>query len=109
MHRDHPIFVRALHSKLKLRISFVAKSDNAERVRICAPLDFGPRRRSTAKIDYYHVWDFEGASGSHPISLDPDRINWMEETEDSFDPAAIITWDISSSPWFLERDWGMFS
>ncbi|PJF33672.1 MAG: hypothetical protein CUN57_01530, partial [Phototrophicales bacterium] len=57
----------------------------------------------------YHSWDYESDTKNHTLSLVRDQIKSIEPTEEDFDPAEFITWDISSSPWYTERDWGEYS
>jgi hypothetical protein len=108
MHRDHNIFTQSIHAKQKVVLTFM-KADGERAVRTCAPMDFGPSRRAKDGVDRYHFWDYDSASKNHVLSLTPDRIIRIEATEDGFDPAEFITWDTSKSPWFIPRNWGIYS
>lgn len=76
---------------------------------MCAPMDFGPSRRTKDNLDRYHFWDYESDTRNHVLSLPPEQIVQMESTEEFFDPIEFITWDVNKSPWFLQRNWGLFS
>lgn len=109
MHLDHQTFIEGIHSLRKVRLSFFSKEDGRELVRLCAPMDFGPSRRAKDQADRYHFWDYESDTRNHVLSLLPEQINWVEATDENFEPVEFITWDIKKSPWFFQRDWGMFS
>lgn len=55
------------------------------------------------------IVDYDSTSKNHVLSLMPDRIIRIEATEDGFDPAEFITWNTSRSPWFIPRNWGLYS
>ena len=109
MHHDHDIFIKSIHSRRQVRVTFVRRRDSTRQTRLCAPMDFGPRRKSRDISDRYHFWDYEGESGPHVSSLMPDQVLRIETTEFTFDPADFVTWDLRESPWFVARDWGRFS
>ncbi len=103
-------FIRAIHDKRRVRITFYSKEDGGLLSRQCAPLDFGPSRRAKNKSNRYHSWDFESDSGAnHVLNLEPANVVKIELLPDGFDPGQIITWDTKKSPWFVERDWGAHS
>jgi hypothetical protein len=109
MHSDHQTFVTAIHSMKKLKLTFFSKQDGGELIRMCAPTDFGPSRRAKDKSDRYHFWDYESDAGKHILSLLPGQIIQIQSTEESFDPSDFIIWDVKQFPWFLQRNWGVFS
>ena len=109
MHSDHEIHLAALHSRTRIRLCFFSKEDGHVLQRTCAPMDFGPSRRAKDQSDRYHFWDYDSDTARHVLSLLPVQIQSMTVLEESFDPAEFITWDVKSSPWFLTRDWGLFS
>lgn len=76
---------------------------------MCAPMDFGLSRRAKDNLKRYHFWDYESDMQNHVLSLPPEQIIEMESTEEPFDPIEFITWDVKKSPWFLQRNWGVFS
>lgn len=102
----HDEFIAAIHGRRMLRVTFTATGDGAVRTRRCAPMDFGPSRRSTDRRDRYHFWDYDSPDGSHTLSLFPEQIGMMEVMPDEFDPADFVTWN---PDWFVPRDWGSFS
>lgn len=109
MHRDHDIFVAAIHSRTRVQLAFVRKDGAQKLTRLCAPMDYGPVRTAKNHADRYHLWDYEGDEGPHPLSLLPDQIVEVVATEDTFDPADFVTWSVTERPWFAPRDWGAFS
>lgn len=109
MHRDHNIFLQALHALRRVRLTFYSKEDNQELVRLCAPMDYGPFRKEKVKADRYHLWDYESDEGPHNLALLPDQIVEIGATDEAFDPAEFVTWSVANSPWFVPRDWGAFS
>lgn len=109
MHLEHSIFVEAIHSKTKLKLTFFSKEDGAFLVRTCAPMDFAPSRRARDKSNRYHFWDYDSDTKSHILSLLPNQICQIKAIENSFEPAELITWNTKISPWSLPRDWGSFS
>jgi hypothetical protein len=76
---------------------------------MCAALDFGVSRRAKDGLDRYHLWNYESEGKNHVLSLTPDQVVRIEATEDGFDPAEFITWDTKRSPWFIPRNWGIYS
>lgn len=59
MHSDHEVFISALEFQEKIQLTFFSKEDTRELVRVCAPMDFGPSRRTHDQSDRYHFWDYE--------------------------------------------------
>lgn len=104
MFRDS--FIRAIHEKRKVRLTFYCKEDGCYLTRLCAPMDYGPSRRAREKNDRYHLWDYESDERNHVLSLDPSQVRNVEPVEERFDPAEFITW---STNWFVTRDWGRYS
>jgi hypothetical protein len=101
-------FIQAIHSKKKLRITYFSKQDRGIIVRKCAPMDYGPSRRSKLKNDLYHLWNFDD-SPAHTMSLNPEQISKLEILDEIFNPAIFVTRDTSKSKWFVPRDWGSYS
>jgi hypothetical protein len=109
MHLEHETFVQAIHSKTQLKLTFFSKEDGAFLVRTCAPMDFGPSRRTQDKSNRYHFWDYDSDTKNHILSLLPNQIRQIKVIENSFEPAELITWNTKKKPWFLSRNWGNFS
>lgn len=42
-------FIKAIHEKRKLKVTFFSKEDNHSLTRTCVPLDFAPSRRALEK------------------------------------------------------------
>ena len=102
-------FIAAIRAKKKVRVTFFSKEDRGILVRKCAPMDYGPSRKTKAKGDRYHVWDYESDAKEHSLSLKPGQIQRIEILEESFEPSEFVTWDIGQTPWFVSRDWGIYS
>ncbi len=109
MHRNHKMFVEGIHRMMKVTIILYEKEAHRQVSRTCAPLDFGPSRRAKDKCDRYHFWDYEGGARNHVLSVLPDQIVRIQETNEEFDPSEFITWDVRKSPWFMPRQWGRYS
>ena len=109
MHADHQVFLDAIAAKRKLSVRFFDRKRNKERVVTCAPLDFGPLRGELEPVDRYQLWDLEGKRKPLNIPLLPADVVTMTPLDDSFDPAAIITWAFKPGAWRVRRDWAEFS
>ncbi len=108
---DKNIFLSAINDKRKVRVVFYSREDGKNIERICAPMDYGPSRRFNDGKDRYHLWDYfpDGGKKPHPIPLEPSQIISINLTDEHFDPAEFITWDVNKSPWHYSRDWGQYS
>jgi hypothetical protein len=105
----HAQFVAAIHAKNKIRLTFFSKEDGSHLLRLCAPMDYGPKRKAKDQSDRFHMWDYDSDSGSHTLSLLPDQVVSIVVLLDLFDPSEFITWDTQASPWFVARNWGVYS
>ena len=102
-------FIQAIHERRKIQITFHSKTDGIQTTRNCAPLDFGPSRRSRDKDDRYHLWNYEGDTKPHVMALNPSQIARVVLLEECFEPSEFVTWSTVNSPWFVTRDWGSYS
>ncbi len=109
MHAEHQTFLDALAQKRRLSVRFFSKKEGKERVRTCAPLDFGPLRGATDTRDRYQLWDLEGKRKPLNIPLLEEEILELTLLDETFDPADIVTWSFKPNSWKIERDWGPFS
>ncbi len=100
------LFIEAIHSKRKLKVTFYSKQDNQLLTRTCAPMDFGPSTRAHDKSNRFHFWDYDSDSKQHVLSLLPDQVESIELLDDPFDPKEFVTW---SPKWIVARDWGAYS
>lgn len=96
------IFLSAIHSKNKVKIKFYSKKDERNIERKCAPLDFGPSKRTKEKDERFHVWDYEGEKGPHTSSLTIEQVLGITVLEERFDPRSIVTW---TPDWIISRAW----
>jgi hypothetical protein len=104
MHSDHATFITALESRQKLSLRFFSKEDGHPLTSKCAPLDYGPSRRTKDKSDRYHFWDYESDEEPHQLSLLPSQIISMELLGEPFEPEEVVTW--TPVLWFYPREWG---
>ena len=109
MHQDHEIFLSALYALHKVQLTFFSKEDGTHLIRSCAPMDYGPSRRAKNSVPRYHFWDYDSDKKYHPLSIPPEQIIRIIGTEDIFSPAEFVTWNLTTSPWFITRDWAEFS
>ncbi|EFS0059183.1 hypothetical protein HYI98_002484 [Salmonella enterica] len=99
-------FIDAIHSCLKIQLTFDSKEDNATITRLTAPMDFGPSRRAHDKSDRFHFWDYESDKKSHVLSLQPEAIVSLVVIPQNFHPQEFVSW---TPNWFIARDWGQYS
>jgi hypothetical protein len=109
MHAAHQQFLDALAQKRRMSVRFLRKKEGRELTRICAPLDYGPLRGAVEKTDHYQFWDLEGKRKPLNIALADEEILEMTTLDETFDPAAIITWNFKPNAWNTPRDWAEFS
>ena len=102
-------FIAAIHARKKIKVVFYSKEDGTFLTRLCAPMDYGPSRRARDGRDRFHAWDYESDTGQHTLPLLPEQIKEITVLEEKFEPAEFITWDVKRSPWFVKRDWGIYS
>ena len=102
-------FIRAVKEKKKVRVTFLSKEDNGILRRKCAPMDFGPSRRAKEKNERYHLWDYESDKNNHTLSLSLQQIRAIEILDEDFDPSEFVKWNVEQSPWYIQRDWGIYS
>lgn len=107
MHPDHDVFIDGLESCSKVTLTFASKEDGGTaQVRICAPMDFGPRARAHDGSDCYHFWDYDSPEGPHTLSLLPAQVISIEASEEQFEPGEFVSWPTT---WHHPRDWGQYS
>jgi len=102
-------FAGAIHSRRIVIVKFRAKTSNQILLRKCAPLDIAPSKKTKNKTFKFHLWDLESEKANHILSLEPSQIIEWEITDEQFEPAKIITWNVASAPWCVIRDWGTLS
>ncbi len=109
MHASHALFLEAIASRNRLSVRFFHRKQQRELVRVCAPLDFGPLRGAVDRSEFYQLWDLEGRRKPLNLAIAPADVLAMERLEETFDPAAIITWAFKPGAWHVAREWGPFS
>ena len=109
MHPDHQVFLDALAAKRRLTVRFFSKKEGKELERVCAPLDYGPLRGAAEPTPHYQLWDLEGKRKPLNIAVVAEDLRAITLLDETFDPAAIITWKFKPNAWHVTRDWGEFS
>lgn len=102
-------FIDSIHTRRLVRLTFFSQEDGRNLTRRCAPMDYGPSRRAADTSDRFHLWDFTSDEGPHTLSLPPGQVVQIDVLNEQFDPATFVTWDTTTSPWFIQRDWGPYS
>jgi hypothetical protein len=73
-------------------------------VKICAPVDFHPRRRARDKSELYYFWDSSAQEGERLFGLGSKQIVSMKVTSEEFEPEEFLKfWH---KKWFIRRSWG---
>lgn len=109
---EHEDLVDAIQGRFEVVVRWRSKDDGGSvQARRCAPMDYGPSRRAKDPSPRYHFWDFESDSPrNHVLSLLPEQIEDITVLPTRFEPSDFISWDVSTSPWFVARTtWGRFN
>ncbi|AMO47775.1 Hypothetical protein AKI40_1359 [Enterobacter sp. FY-07] len=106
MHNQHDVFIDAIHTKNKLRIRFYSEDDGGYIERVCAPMDYAAGTKIKDGVPRYWVWDFESDKANHTLPLREERIQYMIDTGESFEPGSFVSWNPA---WVIGRDWGQYS
>ncbi len=94
MHRDHPVFVRAIKDKRKVKLVFLSDAGGNKAEKLYSPMLYSPPiagDETGDESDCYYFWDFESGSGKYVLGFPSNKIVSMELTEQTFDPAEFIT------------------
>ena len=102
-------FIQAIFDMKKILIIFHSNEDNKIISRKCAPMDYGPFRRSNDETPRFHAWDYESDKMPHTLSLLPNKIVSIKILNENFDPKDLVKWSVKRSPWFIKRNWGQYS
>lgn len=92
-------FLEAITSTRLIELTFDSKSSGVL-TRTCAPMDYGPSRRSNSSEPKYH---FHNVTSNHPMPISEEQIKAMVVLEETFNPKEIVNWQPN---WFISRDWG---
>ncbi len=87
----------------RLRAHNVAIDDLVKAVKVCAPIDYNPGRRTKDKLPLYYFVCFEEDNSNYALGLSANQIVNMELTKERFNPAEF---DSYGANWFLARDKG---
>ena len=109
MHAAHQAFIDAIARKQRVSLRYFDRKQGRERVRICAPLDFGPLRGSVDGADRYQLWDLGAKHKPFNVAVLPSDIVELTVLPETFEPEDFITWAFKPNAWRVPRDWGKFS
>ncbi|XJI55113.1 hypothetical protein AB2F75_24255 (plasmid) [Escherichia coli] len=70
-------------------------------------MDYAAGTRIKDGIPRYWVWDFESDKANHTLPLRAERIEWMRDVGDVFDPATFAS--MATKLGVIARDWGQYS
>lgn len=109
MHSDHNLFLQAVKSNRKVKLTFCGKGDDNIVIN-CSPLDYHPSRRASDKSDFYffgcsdnELYCFEIDKDHHILKLASNQIVKMGLTDEKCDAGKFK--DIHS---YLQRKQGLF-
>lgn len=77
VHRDHEAFISGIGDRRKVILTFASKEDaGLHLTRTCAPMDYGPSRRTIDPSDRYHFWDYDAtvSKGVTPSACSQGRL-----------------------------------
>ena len=103
------MFLDAIAAKRKLTVKYYNRKESREREQVCAALDFGPLRGGDPSVPYYQLWDLQARRKPLNRAVLPADVISMTALDETFDPAAIITWSFKPGAWVVPRDWAEFS
>ena len=106
MHVQHDVFIDGIHTQQKLRIRFFSEDDGSYIERVCAPMDYALGKKIRDGIPRYWVWDFESDKFDHTLPIRAERIDYIVNVGEYFDPGTFVSW---SPTWTIKRDWGHLS
>ena len=107
--KDLIMFItEGIQKKQMVMVRFNAR-DGQILLRKCAPLDYAISKRAKTPRFKFHFWDFDSSIKNHLLSLDLEQIIEVDIMEESFNPEDFVTWNTAKSPWFIARDWGIYS
>ena len=105
----HTIFLNAIHEKLIVNVT-VDSHEKGTITRDCIPFDFGPwRRQLKENPERYHFYDLDSPDRKHNLSIEPYQLTSITLLKTTFNPADYVKWSIKEKPWFVQRDWGIYS
>ena len=88
---------------------FFSQEDNQEIERMCAPMDYGPRKRQGKIIDggknKYQLWDYDSDTKQHVLPLKFQNIKSMDVVSEKFNPQNYFDFNIDTVEWFISRNW----
>ena len=101
-------FIAAIRERKIVIITFYAQDEGRNKTRKCIPFDYGPSRKKglDERPDLYHFYNLDSPKGSHNLSIQPEQLESLTITDESFDPAEYVNWEPN---WYIERDWGEYS
>ena len=107
-------FIHGIQEKQKVQVTYFSQKDNWNKTRICAPFDFGPKRKPKAINcfefadnweDKYHFYDYDGSGWGHFTSKDPKEIISVELIDEYFIPSELADLRTFQCPFHIDRNW----
>lgn len=91
-HKDHNIFIRAIHQCKIVTLIFTDKTTSENKTRNCIPFDYGNSTKETNPKPKYHFYDLNSPEGSHNLSISEKQIINIEILDKDFEQKEYITW-----------------
>jgi len=105
----HEAFIYALQQKKRIRIQFFSLEEGIPLHLLCIPLDFGPREHSYYGESIYQCLLPSDNQQYRIIAIRPKQVQSIELSDQDFDPADFIDWDVKDRPWCTQREWEHYS
>jgi len=93
MHPDHDVFVKALEEERNLEVVFCYDENDMFRVRLCAPVYYGPVGVEGEILSYYHFLDLEEGRGQESLILLAEQIVIISHSEEHFELAGFSSFE----------------
>jgi hypothetical protein len=89
MHNDHTIYIQAVKKNKRVILTYFSGQQNLFLTKLCVPVYFKPPN-SHGENGCYYFWDEEAEIGERILSLTQSQIEFMELSDESFNPADYI-------------------
>jgi len=90
MHSQHEIFVEAVRKKRKILITYFSGTQNLYLTKLLVPLKY-ISSGSDGGLSHYFFCDLESNTNECLITLSSSMVQFMEVSEDYFDPGDYIS------------------
>jgi hypothetical protein len=89
MHNDHDIYIQAVKKNKRVILTFFSGQKNLFLTKLCVPVYFSPPDSHEGNGCYF-FWDEEGEVGERMLSLPQNKIEFMELSDETYNPADYI-------------------